>query len=91
VYYSLLILLKRSPHFGRATLDLLLPSVSPNAEGWMKTFFVDVLTTSSGLGTYSNCLVVPGKDPSSIFGYFSFGALGECLVVRFLGGIIPAT
>jgi hypothetical protein len=57
----------------------------------MKTFFVVVLMTGSGLGMYSNCLAVPGEEPSPVSGSFSFGALGERLVVGFLGGIVPAT
>jgi hypothetical protein len=57
----------------------------------MKTFFFVVLMIGSSLGTYSNCLVVPGEEPSSVSGYFSFNALGECLVVGFLGGIVPTT
>jgi hypothetical protein len=43
--------------------------------------------TDSALGKNSNCLAVPGKDPSSIFSSFNFGTLEECLVVGFLGGI----
>jgi hypothetical protein len=57
----------------------------------MKTFIVVGLTTSSGLGAYSNCFAAPGEEPSPTSGYFSFGALGDHLVVGFLGGIVPAT
>jgi hypothetical protein len=77
-------MLKRSPHYGSDTLDLVLASVSPKVEGWMKSFFVVVLTTGSTLGVYSNCLAVPGEEPSPIFGSFSFGALEKNLVVGFL-------
>jgi hypothetical protein len=49
--------------------------------------FDDKLT----LGVYSNYLVVLREEPSPILTYFSFGALGERLVVGFLGGILPAT
>jgi hypothetical protein len=89
-YSSQLILLKRSPRYGSATLDPVLASVSPKAEGWTKYFFVVVLMTGSTLGAYSNCLAVLGEEPSHISASFSFGALGECLVVGFLGGILPA-
>jgi hypothetical protein len=90
-YSSWLILLKRSPHYGRITLDLVLSSVSPKVGGWTKYFFVDVLMTGSTLGAYSNCLVVPGEEPSPISTSFSLGSLGEHLVVGFLGDILPAT
>jgi hypothetical protein len=69
----------------------MLASVSPKARGWMKTFFVVVLMTSSGLGAYSNCFVIPGEEPSPTSGSFSFGALDDHLVVGFLGDIVPAT
>jgi hypothetical protein len=36
---------------------------------------------------YSNCLAVLGEEPSPISTSFNFGALGEGLVVGFLGGI----
>jgi hypothetical protein len=55
----------------------------------MKTFFVVVLMTVYGLGTYSNCLVVPREEPSPVSGSFSFGALGEHLVVGFINDIVP--
>jgi hypothetical protein len=45
--------------------------------------------TSFGLGVYSNCFVTPREDPSLTLGSFSFGALGDRLVVGFLGGIVP--
>ena len=57
----------------------------------MKTFFLVVLTTCSGLGAYSNCLVVPREEPSPVSGSFSFSSLDEHLVVGFLDGIVPAT
>jgi hypothetical protein len=60
------------------------------SKGWMKSFFVDVLMTCSGLGVYSNCLTTPGEEPSPTSGSFSFGTLGDRLVVGFLGGIIPS-
>jgi hypothetical protein len=85
-----LILLKRSPHCGSITLDLVLASVSPKAGGWTKYFFVDVLMTGSTLGAYSNCLVVPREEPSPVSASFSLGALDEHLVVGFLGDILPA-
>jgi hypothetical protein len=70
-------------------LDLVLASVSAKARGWMKNFFYVVLTTGSSLGTYSNCIVVPREEPLPVSGSFSFGALGERLVVGFLGDIVP--
>jgi hypothetical protein len=57
----------------------------------MKTFFVVILMTGSGLGMYSNCLVILGEEPSHANGSFSLGALSENLVVVFLDGIVPAT
>jgi hypothetical protein len=72
-------------------LDAVLAYVSPKAIGWMKTFFIVVLTTDSGIGTYSNCLAIPREEPSPVFGSFSLGALGEHLVVGFLSAIVPAT
>jgi hypothetical protein len=89
-YSSQLILLKRSPHYGSITLDLVLSSVSPKAGGWKKNFFVDVLITGSALGAYSNCLVVPREEPSHVSTSFSLGALSERLVVGFLSNILPA-
>jgi hypothetical protein len=82
-------MLKISPQCGSALLDPMLSFVSPKTGGWIKTFFVVVLTRVSGLGTYSNYLAVPREEPSPVSGSFSFGALGECLVVGFLGGIVP--
>jgi hypothetical protein len=93
IYYGysyFLIMLKRYPHCGSATLDPMLASVSPNTRGWMKTFFVIFLTISSTLGAYSNFLVVPGEEPSPVFGSLSFGALNEFLVVGFLYDIVSA-
>jgi hypothetical protein len=90
-YSSRLILLKSSPQCGSAILDPVLASVSPKARGWIKTFFVVVLMTGSGLGVYSNCFATPGEEPSPTSGSFSFGALDDHLVVGFLGGIVPAT
>jgi hypothetical protein len=87
----MLTLLKTSPHCGSVILDLVLASVSPKARGGMKTFLVVVLMTGSGLGAYSNCLAVPGEEPFLVSSSFSFGAIGEHLVVGFLGGIVPAT
>jgi hypothetical protein len=84
-------MLKRSTHCGSATLDLVLSYVSPKAKGYMKNFFVVVFTTGSGLGMYSNFLVVPGEEPSPISSSFIFCALGECPMVGFLGGIVPTT
>jgi hypothetical protein len=72
-------------------LDPVLASVSPKARGWMKTFFIVVLMTSSGLRVYSNCFAAPGEEPSPTSGSFSFGALDDRLVVGFLGDIVPAT
>jgi hypothetical protein len=90
-YSYQLILLKRSPQCGSTILDPVLASVSPKVEGWMKTFFVTVLTTGSDLETYPNFLVVLGEETSLVYGSFSFGALGEHMVVGFLSGIVPAT
>jgi hypothetical protein len=59
------------------------------AKGWLKTFFVVVLTTGSNLGTYSNCLAVPQEECSLVSGSFIFGALGEHLVVGFIDDIVP--
>jgi hypothetical protein len=56
----------------------------------VKTFLVDVLMTGSGLGENSNCFAAAGEEPSPTSGSFSFGALGDRLVVGFLGGIVPA-
>jgi len=72
-------------------LDPVLYYVSPKARGWMKTFFVAILMTGSGLEAYSNCFVTLGEETSPTFGSFSFGALDDRLVVGFLGGIVPAT
>jgi hypothetical protein len=90
-YSSRLIMLKISPHCGSAILDPVVASISPKAGAWMKTFFIIVLMTGSGLGIYSNCLTIHGEETSPICSYFSFGALGERLVVGFVGGIFPAT
>jgi hypothetical protein len=90
-YSSLLIMLKRSPHSGGTTLDPMLTSILPNSEGWMKNFFVAVLTTGSDLGTYTNFLAVPGEELAPVSGSFSFGSLGKRLVVYFLDDIVPAT
>jgi hypothetical protein len=46
--------------------------------------------TGSTLVEKSSCLAVSGEDPSPTSASFSFGALGERLVVGFLGGIFPA-
>ena len=56
----------------------------------MKTFFVDVLITGFGPGENSNCFDAPGEETSPTSGSFSLVALGDHLVVGFLGGIIPA-
>jgi hypothetical protein len=53
----------------------------------MNSFLVEVLMTGSTLGAYSNYLAMPGEEPSPIFASFNFGALNECLVIAFLGGI----
>jgi hypothetical protein len=90
-YSSLVILLKGSPYCGSTTLDLVISFASPKARGWMKTFFIVVLMIVSGLVMYSNCLVVLGEETSHVSSYFIFGALGECLVVGFLDGIVPTT
>jgi hypothetical protein len=84
-------LLKISPHCGSDILDPVLASVSPKVGGWMKTFFVVLLTTGSDLWMYYNCLTILGEETSLVSGSFSFSALGERLVVGFLGNIIPAT
>jgi hypothetical protein len=72
-------------------MDLVLASINPKARGWMKTFFVVVLMIGFVLGVYSNCFVGPGEEPSPMSGFFIFGALGDRLVVVFLGGTVPAT
>jgi hypothetical protein len=56
----------------------------------MKTFLVDVLMTGTGFGVNSNCFATTGEELSPTSGSFSFGALGDFLVVGFLGGIVPA-
>jgi hypothetical protein len=89
-YSSRLIILKRSPHCGSITLDLVLASVSPKVGGLEKYFFVNVLMIGSTLGAYSNCLVVPVEEHSHVSTSFSLGALDECLVVGFLGNIFLA-
>jgi hypothetical protein len=86
-----MILLKRSPHYGRITLDLMLTSISPKIEGWTKDFLVDVLMKGSALGAYSNYLEVPREEPSLVSASYSLGALDESLLVRFLGGILPTS
>jgi hypothetical protein len=88
-YSYWIILLKRSPHCGSITLDLVLASVSPKAEGLEKYFFVDVLMTGSALGAYSNCLTVPVEEPSPVSNYFRLGDLDEHMVVGFIGNIFP--
>jgi hypothetical protein len=90
-YYSWMILLKSSPQCGSSILDPVLASVSPKARGWVKTFFVVVLMIFFGLRVYSNFFAAPGEEPSTTSSSFSFGALEHCLVVGFLGGIVPAT
>jgi hypothetical protein len=90
-YSSRLILLSISPHYGSITLDPVFSSVSPMTRGQKKDLFVEVLMTGSTLGAYSNCLIVPGEEPSLVSASFRLGALNECLVIGFLGGIFPAT
>jgi hypothetical protein len=90
-YYSLLIMLNRSPNCGSTTLDPVLASISPKARGWKKNFFVFILTAGSGLEMYSNCLMIPREEPSPISGYFRFGSLLERLVVGFLDDIFSTT
>jgi len=91
VYFARIILLNGFPHYGCTTLDLVLASVSPKAECWMKYFFVVILMTGSTLGAYSNCLTVPGEEHSPISSSFIFGALDELLAFGFLGDIVPST
>jgi hypothetical protein len=55
----------------------------------VKTFLVDVLMTGSSLGENSNFFAAVGEEPSPTSGSFSFDALGDHLVVGFLGGIVP--
>jgi len=57
----------------------------------VKIFLVDVLMTGSGLGANSNCFAGPGEKLSPTSNYFSLGALDDCLVVGFFGGIVPRT
>jgi hypothetical protein len=57
----------------------------------MKTFFIVVLMTGSGLRVYSNYFATPGEDPSPASISFNFSALDDRLVVGFLGGIVPTT
>jgi hypothetical protein len=59
-------------------------------EGWTKAFLDEIFMTDSSLGVYSNCLAVPEEEPSHVSTSSSLGALGECLVVGFVGGILPA-
>jgi hypothetical protein len=63
-------------------------SVSVNTGGWINYFLVDVRIIDSIFEVKSNSLATLGLDPSSIFGSFSLGILGEPLVVEFLGGIL---
>jgi hypothetical protein len=56
----------------------------------VKDLFLDVLMIGSGLGENSNYFAGPGDEPSLTFGSFSFDALGDHLVVGFIGGIVPA-
>jgi hypothetical protein len=90
-YSSWLIVLKRSPQCGSTILDPGFTSITPKVVGWMKTFFVVVLTIGSSLGAYSNFLMVSREETSPVSGSFRFGAHGKCLMVGFLGGIVPAT
>jgi hypothetical protein len=46
--------------------------------------------TGSGLEMYYNCFATHGEEPSPNSSSFIFGALGDRLVVGFLGGIVPA-
>jgi hypothetical protein len=84
-------MLKRSPHYGRITLDLVISLISPKARGWEKYFFVKFLMTSYALRAYSNCLTPPEEEPSLALDSFSFSALRERLVVGFISGILPTT
>jgi hypothetical protein len=86
-----MILLKRFFHCGRIILDPVLASVSTKPKGWEKSLFFKVLITGSALGEYSNGLAVPGEETSPISDSFSLGALNKCLVVGFLGDILPTT
>jgi hypothetical protein len=87
---SRLIFLKSSPQCGSVVLVPVFSYVSSKAGGWIKTFFVDVLMTGSNLGVYSNYFSTPGEEPSPISSSFNFNALDDCLVVSFLGDIVPA-
>jgi hypothetical protein len=82
------IMLKRSPHNGRITLDSVLASVSSKIRGWTKAFFVEVFMTGFALGVYSSCLAVQGKDRSLVSNFFHLGSLDGHLVVGFLDDIL---
>jgi hypothetical protein len=82
-------MLKKSPHCGSTTFDLVLSSVSLNARGWENTLLVDVQMTGSTLVEKSRFLVVLREYTSLTSTSFSFGAIGERLVIGFLGGIFP--
>jgi hypothetical protein len=71
-------------------LDPVLAFVSPNARGWMKTFFVAILMTCSSLDVYSNFFATPREEPSPTSGSFNFGSFDDHLVVIFLGKIFLA-
>jgi hypothetical protein len=54
----------------------------------VKAFLVDVLIIGSDLGANFNFFAIDGEEPSPTSGSFSFGALGDCLLFGFLGGIV---
>jgi hypothetical protein len=90
IYYRIFLptdLVKEFSPMESIILDPVLSSISPNSRGWMKAFFIYVLMIGSSL--YSNCFAAPGEEPLPTSRYFSFGALDDRLVVRFLGGIVP--
>jgi hypothetical protein len=47
--------------------------------------------TDTSFGVNSNCLATAREEPSPTSGSYSFGSLGDFLVVGFFGGIVPAT
>jgi hypothetical protein len=76
-----------SPQCGSTTLDHVLASMSLNTEGWVNCVLVDVQIIDSIFEKKSSFLLAPSVEPSPTSSSFSLGALGECLVVGFLGGI----
>jgi hypothetical protein len=83
-------MLNKYPHYGSTTFDPIRASMFSNAGGWENSILVDIRMTSSTLVEKSSFLTSSDDYPSLTSAYFIFGALGEILVVGFLGGIFLA-